>query len=34
MRLFADHYLTKMASLASPGLDELRGALPSALATV
>jgi acyl dehydratase len=24
MRLFADHYLTRVASLASPGLDELR----------
>jgi acyl dehydratase len=24
MRLYADHYLSKVASLASPGLDELR----------
>ena len=24
MRLFADHYLSKVASLASPGVDELR----------
>jgi acyl dehydratase len=28
MRLFADHYLTKVASLASPGLDELRWSAP------
>jgi acyl dehydratase len=28
MRLFADHYLTKAASLASPGLDELRWLQP------
>jgi acyl dehydratase len=28
MRLFADHYLTKVASLGSPGLDELRWVRP------
>jgi acyl dehydratase len=28
MRLFSDHYLTKNASLASPGLDELRWLTP------
>jgi acyl dehydratase len=28
MRLFADHYLSKVASLASPGLDELRWPAP------
>jgi acyl dehydratase len=28
MRLIADHYLSKPASLASPGLDELRWAVP------
>jgi acyl dehydratase len=28
MRLFADHYLTQVASLASPGLDELRWLKP------
>jgi acyl dehydratase len=28
MRLFADHYLPKAASIASPGLDELRWILP------
>ncbi|MFD2422738.1 MaoC/PaaZ C-terminal domain-containing protein [Amycolatopsis pigmentata] len=28
MRLFADHYLTTVASLASPGLDELRWNAP------
>jgi acyl dehydratase len=28
MRLFADHYLTHVASLASPGLDELRWLKP------
>jgi acyl dehydratase len=28
MRLFADHYLTKVASLASPGIDELRWPAP------
>ena len=28
MRLFADHYLSKVASLASPGVDELRWTRP------
>ncbi|MBI3445494.1 MAG: MaoC family dehydratase [Magnetospirillum sp.] len=28
MRLYADHYLTKCASLASPGVDELRWKQP------
>jgi len=28
MRLFADHYLTKVASLASPGVDEMRWSSP------
>jgi acyl dehydratase len=28
MRLFADHYLTHVASLASPGVDELRWLKP------
>lgn len=28
MRLFADHYLSKVASLGSPGLDELRWSRP------
>jgi acyl dehydratase len=28
MRLFADHYLTRVASLASPGLEELRWLAP------
>ncbi len=28
MRLFADHYLSRVASLASPGVDELRWANP------
>lgn len=28
MRLFADHYLSKVASLGSPGLDELRWIRP------
>lgn len=28
MRLFADHYLSRVASLASPGCDELRWAAP------
>jgi acyl dehydratase len=28
MRLFADHYLTHIASLASPGIDELRWLKP------
>lgn len=28
MRLYAEHYLTKVASLASPGLDELRWLKP------
>jgi acyl dehydratase len=28
MRLFAEHYLTRVASLASPGLDELRWLKP------
>jgi acyl dehydratase len=28
MRLFADHYLTRAASLASPGIDELRWSAP------
>ena len=28
MRLFADHYLTHVASLASPGIDELRWLKP------
>lgn len=28
MRLFADHYLSRVASLASPGGDELRWAVP------
>jgi acyl dehydratase len=28
MRLFADHYLSHVASLASPGVDELRWATP------
>jgi acyl dehydratase len=28
MRLFADHYLSRVASLASPGVDELRWATP------
>jgi acyl dehydratase len=28
MRLFADHYLSKVASLASPGVDELRWHIP------
>jgi acyl dehydratase len=28
MRLFADHYLSKVASLGSPGVDELRWKLP------
>ncbi|HVT70877.1 MAG TPA: MaoC family dehydratase [Trebonia sp.] len=29
MRLFADHYLSRVASLASPGLDELRWSAPA-----
>ena len=28
MRLFVDHYLSHVASLASPGIDELRWAQP------
>jgi acyl dehydratase len=28
MRLFADHYISRVASLASPGLDELRWPAP------
>jgi acyl dehydratase len=28
MRLFADHYVSRVASLASPGMDELRWAVP------
>jgi len=28
MRLFVDHYLSKVASLASPGVDELRWKMP------
>ena len=28
MRLFADHYLSKVASLGSPGIDELRWTVP------
>jgi acyl dehydratase len=28
MRLFADHYLSRIASLASPGIDELRWPAP------
>jgi len=28
MRLFADHFLSKVASLGSPGVDELRWKLP------
>ena len=28
MRLFADHYLSKVASLGSPGIDELRWNVP------
>jgi acyl dehydratase len=28
MRLFADHYLSRVASLASPGGDELRWSAP------
>jgi acyl dehydratase len=28
MRLFADHYLSRVASLASPGIDELRWTAP------
>jgi len=28
MRMYADHYLSKVASLASPGLDELRWIKP------
>ena len=28
MRLFADHYLSKVASLGSPGIDELRWKVP------
>ena len=28
MRLFADHYLTRVGSLASPGIDELRWLFP------
>jgi acyl dehydratase len=28
MRLFADHFLSRVASLASPGIDELRWATP------
>ena len=28
MRLFADHYLSKVASLGSPGIDELRWYIP------
>lgn len=28
MRMYADHYLTKVASLASPGVDELRWITP------
>lgn len=28
MRMYADHYLTKVASLASPGVDELRWIMP------
>lgn len=28
MRLFADHYLSKVASLGSPGVDELRWKVP------
>ena len=33
MRLFADHYLSKVASLASPGVDELRWPHPVRPAT-
>jgi acyl dehydratase len=29
MRLFADHYLSRVASLASPGIDELRWPAPA-----
>jgi acyl dehydratase len=28
MRLYADHYLSRVASLASPGIDELRWPSP------
>jgi acyl dehydratase len=28
MRLFANHYLSRVASLASPGVDELRWSAP------
>jgi acyl dehydratase len=28
MRLFADHYLSRVASLASPGIDEIRWPAP------
>jgi acyl dehydratase len=28
MRLFADHYLSRVASIASPGIDELRWPVP------
>jgi acyl dehydratase len=28
MRLLADHFLSRVASLASPGIDELRWAVP------
>ena len=28
MRMFVDHYLSRVASLASPGIDELRWATP------
>lgn len=28
MRLFADHYLSRVASLGSPGIDELRWTIP------
>jgi acyl dehydratase len=28
MRMFADHYLSRVASLSSPGIDELRWATP------
>jgi acyl dehydratase len=28
MRLYADHYLSRVASLASPGIDELRWPAP------
>lgn len=33
MRLYVDHYISRVASLASPGLDELRWPRPARLAT-